>query len=55
MTMQQPEPKLSASDLRFLQSVRKLMAERVAPEAIDKVRVGDVVSGENCKTCARRP
>jgi hypothetical protein len=43
MTMQQSRPALSATDLRFLRSVCTLMAERVAPEAMDKVRVGDVL------------
>lgn len=35
---------LSASDLRFLRSVYALMAERVAPEAMAKARVRDVLT-----------
>lgn len=41
MTMQLP---LSASDIRFLRSVAALMAERVAPDAMGKVRVCDVLT-----------
>jgi hypothetical protein len=43
MTTQQSRPALSASDLRFLRRVCDLMAERVAPEAVAKVRVGDLL------------
>ena len=39
-----PKQSLSASDLRFLRSVCALMAERVSPEAMGKVRVRDVLA-----------
>ena len=44
MVTKQSRPGLPASDIRFLRSVLALIAERVTPAAMAKVRVRDVLA-----------